>query len=184
MFALMTEKRFLAAVALASVGLTLLLVGGVAAKSHCRKDCKQEITSCLALVPSNRSCTGTRAEKRICRKTHAAARKTCHHLVRLCKQTNPGTSGICVGPTTSTTIPGTSGCGMFLTTWGTPGSGNGQFDHPIGVATDASGNVYVGEGLFGGRIQKFDANGGFLTTWGSAGQGDGQFNGIHAVATD
>lgn len=31
----------------------------------------------------------------------------------------------------------------YLTQWGTYGTGNGQFDGPVGVATDAAGNVYV-----------------------------------------
>ena len=53
--------------------------------------------------------------------------------------------------TTSTTVPA---CGTFLTTWGTAGSGNGQFDLPAGVATDGSGNVYVAD-AGNNRIQKF-----------------------------
>ena len=49
--------------AVATVGAVLMLAGGVAAKpSHCRKDCKQEITNCLALVPKNEDCTGTRVK--------------------------------------------------------------------------------------------------------------------------
>src|SRR5437773_12368803 len=83
-----------------------MLAGGVAAKpSHCRKDCKQEIRDCLALVPKNEDCTGTRAEKRACRKMHAAERTTCHNFVKLCKQQEPGTSGICLPSSTTTTRP-------------------------------------------------------------------------------
>src|SRR5439155_14650534 len=82
-----------------------MLAGGVAAKpSHCRKDCKQEIRNCLALVPKNEDCTGTRAEKRACR-MHAAERATCHSFVKLCKQQKPGTSGICLPSSTTTTRP-------------------------------------------------------------------------------
>src|SRR5437763_1411052 len=44
--------------------------------------------------------------------------------------------------TTSTTVPL---CGTFLTTWGSSGTGDGQFDFPFGVATDGSGNVYVAD---------------------------------------
>jgi len=73
--------------------------------------------------------------------------------------------------------------GTFVTTWGSAGSGNGQFSNPTGVATDGSGNVYVVDG--NNRIQEFDANGAFLTTWGSFGySGNGQFNGSFCVATD
>jgi hypothetical protein len=38
---------------------------------------------------------------------------------------------------TATTTP------TFITKWGTFGSADGQFYNPIGIATDASGNVYV-----------------------------------------
>ena len=54
----------------------------------------------------------------------------------------------------------------FVLTWGSFGSGNGQFESPVGVATDGSGNVYVAD-TGNNRIQKFDASGTFLTTWGS-----------------
>jgi DNA-binding beta-propeller fold protein YncE len=74
--------------------------------------------------------------------------------------------------------------GNFLITWGSEGSGDGQFNfiygdpaHNLavgGVAVDGEGNVYVADGG-NARIQKFDSNGNFLTTWGSSGNGDGQF---------
>ena len=65
--------------------------------------------------------------------------------------------------------------GAFLTKWGKAGTGDGQFDGPIGIAVDGSGNVFVAD-TNNNRIQKFDNTGGFLTKWGSAGTGDGQFN--------
>jgi hypothetical protein len=90
--------------AVATVGAVLMLASGVAAKpSHCRKDCRPEITNCLALVPKNGDCTGTRAEKRACRRMHTAERGTCHNFVKLCKQQNPGTSGVCLPSSTTTT---------------------------------------------------------------------------------
>jgi len=43
---------------------------------------------------------------------------------------------------------------VYLTQWGSPGSGDGQFIGPFGMATDAAGNVYVADaGNYG--IQKF-----------------------------
>src|SRR5215470_3563899 len=86
--------------------LTSALLGyrsGLAAKpSHCSKDCKQDIKDCLTLVPTNKSCTGTKAEKKACRKMYGTQRKACHGLVKLCKQQNPVTSGVCVPSSTTT----------------------------------------------------------------------------------
>ena len=44
--------------------------------------------------------------------------------------------------------------GVFLTAWGSLGSGNGQLFLPSGVATDGSGSVYVAD-TYNHRIQKF-----------------------------
>jgi DNA-binding beta-propeller fold protein YncE len=63
---------------------------------------------------------------------------------------------------------------LFVSGWGSYGSGDGQFYNPGRIAVDPSGNVFVGD--FGNnRIEKFDANGNFLMAWGSFGGGDGQF---------
>src|SRR5439155_10117657 len=100
----MTERKFLAALAGATVCLVLMLAGEVAAKpSHCRKDCKQDIKNCLGLVPPNKNCAGTKAEKKACRKNYATQRKTCRGLPKLCKQQNPNTSGVCLLSSTTTT---------------------------------------------------------------------------------
>ena len=57
--------------------------------------------------------------------------------------------------------------GRFLLSWGTAGSGAGQFNGPLSVATDPAGAVYVlDEG--NQRVQKFDGAGNFLTAWGYA----------------
>ena len=100
--------------AVATVGAVLMLTGGVAAKlSHCRKDCKQDIKSCLALVPPNKDCTGTKAEKKGCRQTHAAQRKTCRSLTKLCNQQNPSMSGTCL---LASTTPSTTSTTTTTTT--------------------------------------------------------------------
>ena len=62
-----------------------------------------------------------------------------------------------------------SGGGEFFTTettWGSFGSGNGQFWYPNGIATDSKGNVYVADTI-NHRVQKFDGAGNFLAKWGS-----------------
>jgi len=58
--------------------------------------------------------------------------------------------------------------GIFLTTWGSRGSGDGQFDIPYGVAVDGSGNVYVADlqlPLLTHRIHKFTSSRTFVTKW-------------------
>jgi hypothetical protein len=83
------------------VGLLMMFPGAVLAKpSHCQKDCKQDIKTCLGSVPPNKDCTGTKTEKKACRKMYAAERKTCRGLVKRCKEQNPTTRGVCVPTTT------------------------------------------------------------------------------------
>ncbi len=72
---------------------------------------------------------------------------------------------------------------VFTLTWGSPGSGDGQFSFPIGVAVDVSGNVYVVDSE-NNRIQKFTSDGTFLLKWGSSGSGDGQFMYPAGIAID
>jgi streptogramin lyase len=66
---------------------------------------------------------------------------------------------------------------------GTSGSGDGQFNGPIGIAIDSSNNVYVGD-AGNDRIQKFDSSGGFTTKWGNTGASAGQFNDLQSVDVD
>jgi hypothetical protein len=66
---------------------------------------------------------------------------------------------------------------------GIPGSGDGQFNAPIGLAVDGSGHLFVTDGG-NNRIQEFDNTGKFLTTWGSFGTGNGQFSYPFGVAVD
>jgi formylglycine-generating enzyme required for sulfatase activity/sugar lactone lactonase YvrE len=73
----------------------------------------------------------------------------------------------------------------LLHTWGTHGSGDGQFVEPAGIdiAVDSSGFVYIAdEG--NDRIQKFTPDGSFLTQWGTEGDDDGQFHGPNGLALD
>jgi DNA-binding beta-propeller fold protein YncE len=58
--------------------------------------------------------------------------------------------------------------GKFIKTWGSKGSGQGQFDMPNSIAVDAQGNVYVAD-LGNKRIQVFDNDGNFKTQFGDVG---------------
>jgi DNA-binding beta-propeller fold protein YncE len=51
--------------------------------------------------------------------------------------------------------------GNWIKSWGTRGSGHGQFNTPHSIATDANGNVYVAD-RGNHRIQVFDGDGTFL----------------------
>jgi hypothetical protein len=51
------------------------------------------------------------------------------------------------------------------TSWGSSGSGDGQFSSAYGIATDATNNVYVLD-TYSHRVQKFDSSGVLLTKWG------------------
>lgn len=54
--------------------------------------------------------------------------------------------------------------GRYITAWGKPGKGEGEFDTPHAVAVDQQGRVYVGD-RENYRVQIFDADGKFLTQW-------------------
>ena len=69
----------------------------------------------------------------------------------------------------------------LLLTWGSGGTGPGQFNIPRSAATDAAGNVYIAD-FHNHRIQKFDSNGNFLSSWGSFGTSPGQFREPASVA--
>ena len=67
--------------------------------------------------------------------------------------------------------------GEKLRSFGTHGSGQGQFRCPYGVAVDGDGNILVTDGN-NHRIQKFTAKGQFLTAVGTQGSGSLQFNNV------
>ncbi|HTX35340.1 MAG TPA: peptidyl-alpha-hydroxyglycine alpha-amidating lyase family protein [Bryobacteraceae bacterium] len=58
--------------------------------------------------------------------------------------------------------------GKFLKSWGSKGSGQGQFEMPNSLAVDAQGNVYVAD-LGNQRIQVFDNDGNFKSQIGDVG---------------
>jgi DNA-binding beta-propeller fold protein YncE len=54
--------------------------------------------------------------------------------------------------------------GELVESWGAPGTGEGEFNLPHGIAIDASGNVLVAD-RENDRVQIFDAAGRFLEIW-------------------
>ena len=52
----------------------------------------------------------------------------------------------------------------YITEWGSQGTGDGQFDGPMGIAYDPAGFLYVTD-LYNDRIQKFDLDGNFILSW-------------------
>ena len=64
--------------------------------------------------------------------------------------------------------------GEKLWSFGTHGSGEGEFNEPAGVAVDGEGNILVADAK-NNRIQKFTAGGQFLTAVGTEGSGPLQF---------
>ena len=70
-----------------------------------------------------------------------------------------------------------------ILSWGSQGTGPGQFTNPRGLAVDKEGRVYVADSN-NHRIQVFDANGQFITQWGGQGAGPGQFQEPWGVAVD
>lgn len=70
--------------------------------------------------------------------------------------------------------------GELIDIFGTAGSGDGQFNHPHGLAVDRTrgDTIYVGD-QENGRLQVFTADGAFIRQWGDAG-----FAHIHDVGID
>lgn len=69
----------------------------------------------------------------------------------------------------------------FISSFGRPGSGPGEFNGPVGVAVGPSGSVYVTDSG-NHRVQKFTADGQFLGAVGSFGSAVGQLNRPHGIS--
>nr|MBC7245839.1 6-bladed beta-propeller [Chloroflexota bacterium] len=68
-------------------------------------------------------------------------------------------------------------------TWGSFGTGAGQFNDPKGIAVDEQGNVYVVD-TRNHRVQVFDNAGRYVRGWGRQGDGAGEFQEPWGIAVD
>jgi sugar lactone lactonase YvrE len=66
---------------------------------------------------------------------------------------------------------------------GSSGTGNDQFKHPAGIASDSEGNTWVVD-MENGRLQKFDREGKYVTKFGKEGTGKCELNRPKSVAVD
>ena len=68
-----------------------------------------------------------------------------------------------------------------LSSFGSYGSGNGQFDHPVDISVSSTGELAVSD-LSNHRVQIFSNAGQFVRKFGSQGKGNGQFQSPTGVA--
>ncbi len=71
----------------------------------------------------------------------------------------------------------------YSSSFGAPGSGNGQFTRPGGMAIEAQGNIVVVDSN-DNRVEGFSEKGEYLGQFGTKGSGDGQFSRPTAVAVE
>jgi sugar lactone lactonase YvrE len=72
---------------------------------------------------------------------------------------------------------------VYLSQFGSEGSGNGQFNHPADVAVDANGHLWVLD-RGNDRVQEFNEAGEYLKQFGSAGSGNGQMSSPDGLAVN
>ena len=69
----------------------------------------------------------------------------------------------------------------YVLKWGSPGTGSGQFNQPVGVAIDSNGNVYVTD-MGNDRVQVFNNLGVWQYSFGSTGSAPGQFRRPYGIS--
>lgn len=95
-----------------------------------------------------------------------------------------GTGNVYVIDSVHTKIVKFTSTGTYLTSWGSVGSGFGQFKDPHGIAVDRAGNVYVAD-TGNNRVQKFTTNGNFTLQWiGRDFNSTGYANGPQGITVD
>ncbi|NBV42308.1 hypothetical protein EBR96_06020, partial [bacterium] len=71
--------------------------------------------------------------------------------------------------------------GNVLLSWGSAGTGEGQFSDARSIAIDSQNRIYVSE-FANNRVQVFNSDGVFLYQFGTAGVENGQFSGPSGIA--
>ena len=98
-----------------------------------------------------------------------------------------GSGNVFVADTGNARIEKFSSAGAFLQQWGAVGTGapatGAFFGSPTGIAVDASGSVYVSDGLTG-VLRQFSASGTLLADWSRYGSADGETKGPFGIAVD
>jgi DNA-binding beta-propeller fold protein YncE len=77
----------------------------------------------------------------------------------------------------------------YVSSLGSIGTGEGQFEFPLGVAHTSSGNTWVSEGQIvlnhvNYRVQEFNEAGAYVRGFGTKGSGNGQLNKPRSLAVD
>jgi hypothetical protein len=81
------------------------------------------------------------------------------------------------------TFAGSAQAFTYVSTLGSVGSGDGQFQILNQIAVDPAGNIYGTDGI-SPRIEKFSPDGTFLAKFGGSGAGDGQLINVYGLAVD
>jgi len=76
-----------------------------------------------------------------------------------------------------------SGNYLSSSSFGSTGTGDGQFNFPSGVDVDSNDRIIVSDTV-NINVQIFDASGNFVTTFGSSGTNDGEFSNPSSVTVD
>ncbi len=137
--------------------------GGALAYSYQWEDCNASAGECTPIPgATNPLYTVTTADQG-------------HTIVAQVSATNAG------GTVSALTAPSESI--VYVSQFGSWGSGNGQLSGPSGIARDSKGNLWVAE-TFNNRVQEFTEAGVYVTKFGSEGTGPGQFKSPTDIAID
>jgi tripartite motif-containing protein 71 len=86
-----------------------------------------------------------------------------------------------INASASAESPTPAGIPTYSSSFGTSGTGNGQFTRPGGMAIDAQGDLWVADSN-DNRVEEFSAQGAYLRQFGTKGSGNGQLSRPTAVA--